>query len=418
MRFRDAIQLLSIQDLRNGAVAILVAVGGLGLAAATYLAHAAGNSRLAGVLAAVSLAFVIAIVLFVIPPLGRNASREAAQLDLPFEFTVGGLLMLGLIALVGFSAWKSGNNLLFLILSVLLGAMIAGFIAGNLCLKKLDVTMRFPEAIFAEDETAILVTIRNRKRFFASHSVIAEVRGRDRDRSELADELSQILPARIARRISRPPIIRRVLGYFLRIGRRSSEERRGIHVFASRGRWVIKDFEISTKFPFGFFRHRRRLPARETELVVLPKPATGLDPVAIMPLDRGEFTANVSGSGQDLLSMRDYRANDDLRRIDWKATARARKLIVREFAAEDDLKVTLIFDTRVRTDDRPQLSLRERIRAEAAGVAASRSPRFESAVSIAAGLVARYCDEQTDVRLIIDGTAGSFGTGTSHLIET
>ncbi|MBK8151554.1 MAG: hypothetical protein IPK58_26010 [Acidobacteria bacterium] len=40
-------------------------------------------------------------------------------MNLPFEFTVGGALVLGLIAVVGFAAWNTGNNLLFLVLSFL-----------------------------------------------------------------------------------------------------------------------------------------------------------------------------------------------------------------------------------------------------------------------------------------------------------
>ena len=52
-------------------------------------------------------------------------------MNLPFEFTAGGAIMLGLIVIVGFSAWNTGNNLLFLVLSFLTAAMIVGFVGGN-----------------------------------------------------------------------------------------------------------------------------------------------------------------------------------------------------------------------------------------------------------------------------------------------
>ena len=144
MNYRELSQLFSLRDLRNAVFGIVVILGGIGLAGLTYVAHLTGNPRLAGVAAGISMVFVLLILIFVVPPLAKNASREASQLNLPFEFTLGGAIMLGLIVIVGFSAWNTGNNLLFLVLSVLAASMVVGFVAGGLCLKKLDVKMRFP----------------------------------------------------------------------------------------------------------------------------------------------------------------------------------------------------------------------------------------------------------------------------------
>ena len=44
--------------------------------------------------------------------------------------------------------------------------------------------------------------------------------------------------------------------------------------------------------------------------------------------------------------MRDYQPQDDLRHIDWKATARSRRLIVRQFTAEDERRVTVALEQR------------------------------------------------------------------------
>ncbi|MCV4777665.1 hypothetical protein OFM21_33305, partial [Escherichia coli] len=79
---------------------------------------------------------------FVVPPLARNAGREASQLDLPFEITAGGAIAAALLAIVGFSAWNTGNNLLFLVLAFIAAAMIVGFAAGSLTLRKIEVRMR------------------------------------------------------------------------------------------------------------------------------------------------------------------------------------------------------------------------------------------------------------------------------------
>ncbi|HTH36340.1 MAG TPA: DUF58 domain-containing protein [Pyrinomonadaceae bacterium] len=417
MKLATLSQLFSLRDIRNAALGLLVVFGGIGLSALTYWAHLTGNTRLAGISAGVSLVFVLLILIFVVPPLARNASKEVSQLNLPFEFTAGGAVMLGLLMIVGFSAWNSGNNLLFLVLSFLAAAMVIGFFAGSICLKKLEVKMRFPETIFAGQETPILVSILNRKRFFSSYSVVAEVRGRERERSAIAEDLKKILPERLAERFSRAPIVRRTLSYFVHVPRNASIENKGVHIFPHRGHLVIKDFELSTRFPFGFFRHRRRLAARETELVVFP----GLEPLGpeidTVALDAGKLVANKRGSGQDLLAMRDYQPNDDLRRIDWKATARSRNLMVREFAAEDERKVTIFFDTRMPAGDEPKLTLREKIDAENSGQGVVPLPRFEEAVSRAAALAAHFCNTEADVRLVTATEIGEFGTGSRHLHE-
>src|ERR1043166_340979 len=361
MAIRDLTQLFSFRDLRNAALGSVVVFGGIGLAVLTLYAHQTGNIRLAGISAGISLVFVLLIMIFVVPPLARNAGREASQMNLPFEFTTGGAVMLALIIIVGFSAWNTGNNLLFIVLSFLVATLIVGFFAGSICLKKLDVKMRFPETIVAGDATPLLVSLHNRKRIIPSFSIVATVRGKERERSIADEELKAILPRWIAERLGRASVIRRTLSHFVYAGAKQTVESKTEHTFAHRGRLIIKDFELSTKFPFGFFTHRPRLPARETELVVFPRPLPIAEDIDEPPLDTGQFAANRRGTGQDLLALRNYRPNDDLRHIDWKATARSHSLTVREFAADDDKRVVIILDDRLPESDGRSLSLREKV---------------------------------------------------------
>jgi uncharacterized protein (DUF58 family) len=51
------------------------------------------------------------------------------------------------------------------------------------------------------------------------------------------------------------------------------------------------------------------------------------------------------GEGTDFHQMREYRIGDSLRQIDWKATARARKLISREYQDEKNQQLLLLLDT-------------------------------------------------------------------------
>ena len=419
MNFRKLAQLFSFRDIRNGIFGLAVVFGGLGLAFLTIYAQRTDNQKLAYFAAAASLGFVLLIFVFVLPPLVRSARQETSQMNLPFDFTLGGAIIIGLIVIVGFSAWSSGNNLLFLILAFLLSALIVSFFGGNFCLKKLDVKMRFPETIFADEPTPILVSLHNRKRILPGFSIVAEVRGKDREESVLYNEIKEILPEKWAKKFTNPPIIKRTLDYFVYIPRQNSVESRTEHIFENRGRFIIKDFELSTKFPFGFFRHRRRLSAQKAEIIIFPKLIDIEKDALNLPLETGMFATNKKGLGQDLLSMREYQPMDDLRRVDWKATARTNRLIVREFAAEDEKKITIFFDTRLKNaEDANKMSLREKITQEQRGkFLLQNSARFEKGVSYAAAMLSNFTEEQTKIRLVIDKEIGDYGSGKDHLYE-
>lgn len=420
MDLRQLSQFLNLRDFRNAFVGFLTVVGGITLAMLTVWSHRTGNVQLAGLAAAASLVFVLLILIFVVPPLARNASEEAAQMNLPFDFTLGGAFILGLILIVGFSAWNTGNNLLFLVFSFLISALVIAFVVGGACLKRLDVKMRFPETVFAGDRTPILLTINNRKRFFPTLSVVLEVRGTEREKSRLTEEVANILPRKVAERITRPPVIKHTLDYFMFVPRNDAVESSTEKVFPSRGRFMIRDFELSTKFPFGFFRQRRRLSASQAEIVVFPRPFGVDGAMRDLAIEAGSLVSKRKGSGNDLFGLRGYEPMDDMRRVDWKATARAGELTVREFTAEDEKRVTVVLDTRVPVVEgsRPK-SLRTRIDEERSGKPhPPDSERFESGVSKACGLLVHFESERAETRLVIDGEVGEFGIGRSHLNDS
>jgi uncharacterized protein (DUF58 family) len=418
MRLRKLLEIISLSDLRNLFFGTLIILAGLLLAALTLVAHQSGNQRLAGIAAGASLVFVALILIFVVPPLARSASAEAAQMDLPVEMTGGGGIFFILLLIVSFAAWNTGNNLLFIVLSFLLSALIIAFLVGTFCLRKLDVKMRFPEAIYAQEPTPIMVSLHNRKRLFPTFSVVAEVRGREKEKSGLLDELKGLLPYKWLERIVRPPLIKYILDYFVYVPRRSAVENRVEQIFPRRGRFLVKDFELSTKFPFGVLRHRRRLPAQEAEIIIFPKIEQLDKELSFRSFESGNISTQKRGAGQDLLALRGYQPQDDLRHIDWKATARAQNLMVREFVAEDEKRVTVIFDPGFPPDpDRKNKTLRQRIEEEQKGARelTGSEKRFEKGVSMAASVLAQFIDEQIEVSLVIGGEKGDFGMDRTHL---
>ena len=221
-----------------------------------------------------------------------------------------------------------------MILSLLCSSLFVGGVAARASLRDLIVSARFPDHIFAGDAAPVIVTLRNAKRVFPSFSILIEARGP-------SDPDTQS-----PRRFRAPRFKKRALAYFTYIPRRAAAEQRVEQLFEKRGHVLINGFELSTRFPFGFFRFRRRLRARDVDIVVYPKPKPVGDELHLLPTYAGRMVSTRRGSGQDLFSLRDYQPQDDLRHIDWKATARSQNLTVREFTAEDERRITVALDTR------------------------------------------------------------------------
>ena len=57
-----------------------------------------------------------------------------------------------------------------------------------------------------------------------------------------------------------------------------------------------------------------------------------------------KIVTNRQDSGVDLLDLREYRPGDSIRTVDWKATARRRKPIVRNFEREHRLEIVILID--------------------------------------------------------------------------
>src|SRR5258705_5100440 len=112
----------------------------------------------------------------------------------------------------------------------------------------------------------------------------------------------------------------------------------------------------------------------------------------------GRIPSLLRGAGHDLFSMRDYQPLDDLRHIDWKATARSRRLTVREFTSEDERRITIVLDTRLPREMIGELS-----------------ERFERGVMQTASLIKHFVDERAEVRLVLGDEVGPFGSGTEEL---
>lgn len=91
------------------------------------------------------------------------------------------------------------------------------------------------------------------------------------------------------------------------------------------------------------FRSRRHLPSRLARLREMD----------------GRTAVNVRGPGTEFDSLREYVIGDDVRAIDWRATARRSEVVVRTWRPERDRRVFLVLDTSrlsaARLGDEPRL---------------------------------------------------------------
>jgi len=109
---------------------------------------------------------------------------------------------------------------------------------------------------------------------------------------------------------------------------------------AARQRVLAVPAELVVTPPF---RSRRHLPSRLARLRELD----------------GETTLQLRGHGTEFDSLRDYVRGDDVRSIDWRATARRQDLVVRTWRPERDRRVVVVVDAgragAGRVDDEPRL---------------------------------------------------------------
>jgi uncharacterized protein (DUF58 family) len=362
----------------------VLVLAGLAAALVTVLARRANESGLAGAAAILSLVIALLLTIFIVPPLARSARVEVANLDFPFEPTSGGGVFIIIIIVVGFAAWNTGNNLLFLVFSLLCSTLFVGWMAARSSLRDLTVSARFPDHIFAAEPAPVIVTLRNTKRVLPSFSILVEARGPGSDVSEKTKRRRQYA--------------KRLLAYFTYVPHHAAAEQRVEQLFPTRGHVLIDGFELSTRFPFGFFRRRRRLRARNVDIIVYPKPEVISDELHLLPMYAGRMPSLRRGAGHDLFSLRDYQPQDDLRHIDWKATARSRRLTVREFTSEDERRISIVLDTRLPGSEADEFA-----------------GRFERGVVQAASLINHFIDERAEVRLVLGDETGPFGSGTEHL---
>ncbi|MBI2525073.1 MAG: DUF58 domain-containing protein [Candidatus Rokubacteria bacterium] len=217
---------------------------------------------------------------------------------------------------LGVAAINTGNNLLYLLSSMLLGLVVVSGILSEAVMRGLRLTAILPEEVHAGRPALVGATVANRKRRIPSYSISLEA-------------LGQGGPGRV-----------------IYLPRLSAGDERVVTwelTLAARGRHRLPGVRVTTRFPFGVFLKAGQVILR-AEVLVYP----ALVPVPAHLLRRiggsGPAQTRRRGRGSDLHNLRDYRPGDDPRLIHWRSSAKTQALTVRELEAETSTDTRIVLD--------------------------------------------------------------------------
>lgn len=117
-----------------------------------------------------------------------------------------------------------------------------------------------------------------------------------------------------------------------------------------RGEYPIGPLSITVKDRLGFNSLERVVLNSVTDILIYPpyediKRIEILGSKRVLSLNYGVQRSKQKGLGSEFYGMRKYVFGDQFRLIDWKASARTQKLIVKEFESERDITMMILIDS-------------------------------------------------------------------------
>jgi uncharacterized protein (DUF58 family) len=253
--------------------------------------------------------------------------------------TVPGVLLIALSFGIGTAAYNSSNNILFITLSLLLTCLILSGVLSWLNLRGVRWRLEVAPPLRVGHDTVVALELRNRKRWLPTYGLWFEFGARPAEASETLRAESTITAkgAEVRAALAKADAAERRGRVALRGRLDAAGEGRVEWVMRPerRGRLRVELVSVGSLFPFGFLRKDIGTGV-VVDTVVWPAPVEYRRHAvaAARRVVGGERVAR-AGSGGDLHSLRRYSTGDSHRMIHWKASARLRTLLVRQFAAEN-----------------------------------------------------------------------------------
>ncbi|OHE58269.1 MAG: hypothetical protein A2Z47_14065 [Thermodesulfovibrio sp. RBG_19FT_COMBO_42_12] len=268
-------------------------------------------------------------------------------------------------ALIAVAALNTGNNLIYLILSMMLSILVLSILILRGNMNGLELRVYQLQPVFANGPANMNITILNKKRLITSYSI------------------KVLMPEGIKGET-----------FFPKISGLSDKLKTVPVVYEKRGIFKYGDFFIESSFPFILFS-AGILCRVKGEVIVYPEIKETDEIVPEITSGRYEPFLPRTGRGDEFSMIREFRYGDDWRRIHWKTSAKTAKFMVMEYAGEEPRKLTIIFDN-LRPHD---------------------TESFEKAVSFSASISDRFLSEGFFVRLLTCRKVIPFGSGKEHLFK-
>ncbi|MBI5848136.1 MAG: DUF58 domain-containing protein [Nitrospirae bacterium] len=265
-------------------------------------------------------------------------------------------------ALIAVAAVNTGNNLIYLILSLMLSFLLLSYLILRLNLAGLLLEVSLAGPVFAEEEVCVDLLVHNGKKIPA-YSVLFS-----------APEAAE------------PVYCGQISGY-------KDFRAEVMMMFRKRGLYGYRDFVVQSGFPFILFRKSMSVHV-SGQILVYPKLLDIKNIAEVIDASQEEGRVAVRGSGDEVYALRAFQNGDDWRRIHWKASARQDGFLIREYAAYTSQKITILLDNLLPQD----------------------AEQFETAVSVSASLAQHFNERGYPVRLIAGGVMLPFGSGKEHVL--
>lgn len=222
--------------------------------------------------------------------------------------TITGVLLIAVSLGIGTAAYNTANNILFITLSLLLSCLILSGVMSWLNLRGVAWRLHAGAPWRAGQTQVVALELRNAKTLLPTYGLWFDLAaGETSERRHLGIRLDPGLSTRME--------------WAVRAAR--------------RGLLRVELRSVGSLFPFGFL-HKSVASELAREVLVWPASIEYRNHLGgaawRSAISHGEV--NRPGHGGDLLALRRYAPGDSPRLVHWKASARLRQILVRQFAAE------------------------------------------------------------------------------------
>ena len=227
------------------------------------------------------------------------------------RLTVTGWCLIVVSFGLGVAAYNTASNILFLTLSLLLSSLVLSGILSWINFRKLQWELQAPTHLKVGEVGMAEVDLANGKTLFPSMAICFQVK------TEMTDAAERL---------------------YMHQALRADESCKLEWTFVPqhRGAFQLRLSGVQSQFPFGFLQ---KTIGSNSETSVLVWPARIDYTFQASPggqrISVGASRKN-SGLGSDLLNIRPYERGDPPRLVHWKATARMRRLMIRQLAQEGE----------------------------------------------------------------------------------